>query len=202
MHHRTRLSGRRRLRADRPCDRSASGHVGTHARSPNRVQHGIGGYGSSEGPRSPLGEVGARCGRPHGSGQVRGPERAQRRSTTAHVDAHLRQADGAVRQQHDEAVALERSTASRSSSSGCVGAGVAATSRSVSARRWRNEPSNGLCLRSGSSRVPREGQSLGERAHVAARNACEADRRAEIHQRLSRGAGERVARCAARPDRR
>ena len=34
-----------------------------------------------------------------------------------------------------------------------------ATSLSVRARRWRNEPSNGPCLRSGSKRGPRDGHS-------------------------------------------
>ena len=59
-----------------------------------------------------------------------------------------------------------------------------ATSRSVAARRWRKEPSNRLCLRAGSSRVPREGQARPQRTDIAPRDAREADDGAEVHQRL------------------
>ena len=71
--------------------------------------------------------------------------------------------------------------------------GAVATVRSTSARRCRNEPSKRDCFRAGASRVPREGHSRAQRACVAARDPGQADRRAEIHQRL----GGRARECSA-----
>ena len=56
----------------------------------------------------------------------------------------------------DEAVPLER--ADGLAVEVVERCGRSATRRSVVARRWRNEPSNGPCRRAGSSRVPRDGQ--------------------------------------------
>ena len=74
-----------------------------------------------------------------------------------------------------------------------MGRGSAATRRSSAARRWRNEPSKRDCLRSGSKRIPRDGHSVGQRADAAARHPREADRRAEVEERLQRIRPERVA---------
>ena len=70
--------------------------------------------------------------------------------------------------------------------------------RSVAARRCRNEPSNGPCLRSRLvADSPRRAHRR-ERAGVAARDPSQADRRAEIHERLLPRAAENawpVRRC-------
>ena len=55
-----------------------------------------------------------------------------------------------------------------SSSSASSSRGSSATSRSVVARRCRNEPSNGPCLRAGSSRMPRDGHSAAS-GHISQR---------------------------------
>ena len=64
----------------------------------------------------------------------------------------------------------------------------AATRRSVSARRWRKDPSNGPCFLVGIVAHAPRGARVGKRARFAPRDAGDADRRAEIHERL-RGCG-------------
>src|SRR4029077_6498764 len=56
------------------------------------------------------------------------------------------------------------SAAIASASSGCP---PSTTARRANARRWRNEPSNGPCRRSGSKRRPRDGDApaSGEASH-------------------------------------
>ena len=95
--------------------------------------------------------AGGRRGRRSGGGAVEASPPPRRL-----LYGRLRQADGAVGGHDHEAVPRSASTASPSSSPRRRAA--AATPRSVSARRCRNEPSKRPCLRSGSSRVPREGQ--------------------------------------------
>ena len=53
------------------------------------------------------------------------------------------------------------------------------------------------CLRAGSSRIPRDGHSSASGHVAAARDAGEADRRAEIHQRLRRRGTRTRDRCGA-----
>ena len=80
-----------------------------------------------------------------------------------------------------------------STSRSATGRGCAATSRNAVERRWRNEPSNGDCLRVGSSLVPTDGHVA--RAGTAAPRESRArqHRRPKIHQRLRGGAGEAIS---------
>ena len=85
------------------------------------------------------------------------------------------------------------SRASEATASASRGCEPATTARRAAARRWRNEPSNGPWRRVGSKRRPRDGQAAGERADAAAGDPGEADRLAQIHQRLPGRRGEVVA---------
>ena len=160
--------------------------VGTE---PARSASQVCGYGSRGALKAPLGEVGARSGSRQGRiAPARGP-RCAGADPARYGRLTLPSASSTTRPSRSS-----DSTASRSSSSRAPA--LRATSRSVSARRWRNEPSNRLCLRSGLVARAARGAAPRERAGAAARDAREAERRAEIHQRLRRRAGEAVAGAA------
>ena len=95
---------------------------------------------------------------------------------------------------HNEAVPPSASTASASSSPDRRGESDA--SRSARARRCRNEPSKRRLLAAAARTGVRARGTRARAGSPAARHAGEADRRAEIHQRLSRTAARRLRRSA------
>ena len=128
-----------------------------------------------------------------GSVTVSGTRRAgapERRRRRLHHGDRFRELGGKADElvlDPDELVPLHARTASASSEAS--GRGAWATSRRVRASRCLNEPSNGPCLRTGSKRRPREGQVEASGQSPQRRDAGDADRRAEVHQRLGAGRG-------------
>ena len=117
----------------------------------------------------------------------RGARRARRRAARAAPTSRRRQRDGAAGDR-DEPVARERRHRLV-----VVRRAPAATARSASARRWRNDPSNARLLARRLVAPAARRARRRERADAAARHAREADRRAEVEQRLGARAASKLS---------